>query len=391
MPAIAITDHGVVQAFPDANKVWQDCWSKECAKRKEAGEPAPDKQDFFKVIYGVEAYLVDDLVDIAVGVNGQSMDQTYVVFDLETTGFSPVNDHIIEIGAVRMEKDQIIDRFSTFVNPGVPIPYRIEKLTSINDQMVSASPSIEEVLPKFLEFCKGCVLVAHNARFDVGFIRENCRRMGLPTEYPYVDTMGISRAILPDQSKHTLDALVKVMGVKLNDHHRAVNDAEATAELFLKFLDILEDEKHITDFDALNKMGSASPAAIKHMKTYHAIILAKNNTGRVNLYHLISESHINYFARRPRISKSMFMKYREGLILGSACEAGELYQALEEGQSDDTIERIVSFYDYLEIQPCGNNLFLIASEKVPQVKSLEDIRNINRKIVKQESSSKNQS
>ena len=382
MPAIAITDHGVVQAFPDANKVWQDCWSKECAKRKEAGEPAPDKQDFFKVIYGVEAYLVDDLVDIAVGVNGQSMDQTYVVFDLETTGFSPVNDHIIEIGAVRMEKDQIIDRFSTFVNPGVPIPYRIEKLTSINDQMVSASPSIEEVLPKFLEFCKGCVLVAHNARFDVGFIRENCRRMGLPTEYPYVDTMGISRAILPDQSKHTLDALVKVMGDKLNDHHRAVNDAEATAELFLKFLDILEDEKHITDFDALNKMGSASPAAIKHMKTYHAIILAKNNTGRVNLYHLISESHINYFARRPRISKSLFMKYREGLILGSACEAGELYQALEEGQSDDTIERIVSFYDYLEIQPCGNNLFLIASEKVPQVKSLEDIRNINRKIVK---------
>ena len=382
MPAIAITDHGVVQAFPDANKVWNDCWAKEFARRQEAGEPAPDKQDFFKVIYGVEAYLVDDLVEIVTGANGQGMDQTYVVFDLETTGFSPVNDRIIEIGAVKMINDRIIDRFSTFVNPQVPIPYRIEKLTSINDTMVCDSPAIEKILPKFLDFCKGCVLVAHNARFDVGFIRENCRRQGYPEEFVYIDTMGISRAILPDQNKHTLDALVKVMGVHLSDHHRAVNDAEATAGLFQKFMRILIDQKGITDFDQLNALGNASPAAIKHMKTYHAIILAKNNTGRVNLFHLISESHLTYFARRPRISKRLFMKYREGLILGSACEAGELYQALEEGQPDDVIERIVSFYDYLEIQPCGNNLFLIESDKVPQIKSVEDIQDINRRIVK---------
>ena len=382
MPAIAITDHGVVQAFPDANKVWTDCWAKECVKRQEAGDKNPDKQDFFKVIYGVEGYLVDDLVEIVTGADGQSMDQTYVVFDLETTGFSPVNDRIIEIGAVKMENDRITDRFSTFVNPETPIPYRIEKLTGINDSMVCDSPFISEVLPKFLEFCSGCVLVAHNARFDVGFIRENCRRLGYPEEFVYIDTMGISRAILPDQSKHTLDALVKVMGVHLSDHHRAVNDAEATAGLFQKFLRILIDEKGIKDFDGLNELGNASPAAIRHMKTYHAIILAKNNTGRVNLYHLISESHLTYFARRPRISKRLFMKYREGLILGSACEAGELYQALEEGQPDGEIERIVSFYDYLEIQPCGNNMFLIESDKVPQVKSVEDIRDINRKIVK---------
>lgn len=382
MPAIAITDHGVVQSFPDANKVWGDFWSAEKEKRKENGDKDPDKQDFFKVIYGVEAYLVDDLVEIVTGADGQSIDQTYVVFDLETTGFSPVNDRIIEIGAVKMEKDKITDRFSTFVDPKTPIPYRIEKLTGINDDMVSSSRTIEEILPEFLKFCKGCVLVAHNAGFDMGFIRENCRRLGLPTEYVYIDTLGISRALLPNQSKHTLDALVKVMGVPLNDHHRAVNDAEATAGLFLKFLDILIDKKGIRDFNALNELGSASPAAIKHMKTYHAIILAKNNTGRVNLYHLISESHLNYFSRRPRISKHLFMKYREGLILGSACEAGELYQALEEGQPDGVIERIVRFYDYLEIQPCGNNMFLINEDKVPSVKSVEDIQNINRKIVK---------
>ena len=385
-PAIAITDHGVVQSFPDANHVWEDLWKAEKKKRQENGEEEPDKQDFFKVIYGVEAYLVDDLSDIVTGENiapgagGQQLNQTYVVFDIETTGFSPVTERIIEIGAVKVEDGKITDRFSTFVNPQMPIPYEIEKLTSIRDDMVMDSPTIEVILPQFLEFCKDAILVAHNANFDMSFIRENCRRLEYPDKFTYVDTVGIARVLLPNQAKHTLDAVAKTLNVSLLSHHRAVDDAGATAEIFVKFLPMLE-EKGIQDFAGLNALGKSSPDIIKRLPTYHCIILAKNNEGRMNLYRLISLSHLTYFARRPRIPKSELLKYREGLIIGSACEAGELYRALLDGASDERIARIVEFYDYLEIQPTGNNRFMIDSPKVRNINSMEDILQMNRKIV----------
>ncbi|MDE6517715.1 MAG: PHP domain-containing protein, partial [Acetatifactor sp.] len=234
--AIAITDHGVVQGFTDANHVWDDLWKAEKGKRKEAGEENPDKQDFFKIIYGVEAYLVDDLKEIVTGDAGQDLDADFVVFDIETTGFSPVNNRIIEIGAVKVEHGEITERFSSFVNPDVPIPFEIEKLTGINDSMVMEAPMIHEVLPKFLDFCEGCVLVAHNASFDMSFIMENCRRLGFSDRFTYVDTVGIARILLPNQAKHTLDAVAKTLGVSLENHHRAVDDAEATAHIFVKFI-----------------------------------------------------------------------------------------------------------------------------------------------------------
>ncbi len=380
-PAIAITDHGVLQAFPDANHVWEDLWKAEKAKRKEAGEEEPDKQDFFKIIYGVEAYLVDDLREIVTNDKGQDFKGTFVVFDIETTGFSPVNNKIIEIGAVKVVEGQITERFSAFVNPEVPIPFEIEKLTGIQDDMVIGEPTIDVILPQFLAFCGDAVLVAHNANFDMSFIKENCDRLSIAHDFTYVDTVGIARILLPGQAKHTLDAVAKTLGVSLENHHRAVDDAEATAEIFVKFIPMLEKEDADT-LSKVNAMGKSSPDIVKKLPTYHAIILAKNNVGRMNLYRLVSESHLNYFARRPRIPKSLFQQYREGLILGSACEAGELYRALLDGKPDAEIARIVRFYDYLEIQPLGNNQYMIASEKLPHINSMEDIKEINRKIVR---------
>ena len=379
--AIAITDHGVVQGFTDANHVWDDLWKAEKGKRAEAGEANPDKQDFFKILYGVEAYLVDDLKEIVTGDKGQTLEEDFVVFDIETTGFSPVNNRIIEIGAVKVCSGEVVDRFSTFINPQVPIPFEIEKLTSIRDDMVMEAPLIEEVLPKFLEFCEGCVLVAHNANFDMSFIMENSRRLGLPTEYTYVDTVGIARVLLPNQAKHTLDAVAKTLNISLENHHRAVDDAECTAWIFVKFIKMLA-EQNIFTLAQVNEMGADSVELVRKLPSYHAIILAKNDLGRINLYRLVSQSHLTYFNRHPRIPKSLVMKYREGLILGSACEAGELYRALLDGQSDMQIARLVNFYDYLEIQPCGNNKFMIASEKIRSINSIEDIQNMNRKIVK---------
>ena len=379
-PAIAITDHGVVQAFPDANHVWEDLWKAEKAKRKEAGEDNPDKQDFFKIIYGMEAYLVDDLHEIVTGERGQDFETDFVVFDIETTGFSPVNNRIIEIGAVKVSGGEIADKFSTFVNPDVPIPFEIEKLTGINDSMVIDAPSIEEVLPKFLAFCEGAVLVAHNAEFDMSFIKENAMRQNLKREFTYVDTVGIARILLPHQGKHTLDAVAKTMGVSLENHHRAVDDAGATAEIFVKFIPMLK-ENGADTLAKVNAMGESSPDIIKKLPSYHAIILAENNIGRENLYTLVSESHLNYFSKRPRVPKSLLMKHREGLILGSACEAGELYRAILEGKSESEIARLVNFYDYLEIQPLGNNQFMIASERIPTINSMEDVKDVNRRIV----------
>ncbi len=380
MPAIAITDHGVLQSFPDANHVWEDLWKAEKAKRKEAGEEEPDKFDFFKVIYGVEGYLVDDLNPLVSGDKGQLLSDEIVVFDIETTGFSPVNDRIIEIGAVKVKEGKVKERFSSFVNPERPIPFRIEQLTSINDSMVVDAETIEKVLPEFLDFCGGAVLAAHNAGFDMSFIKENARRRGIARELTYLDTMGIARLLLPGQAKHTLDAVAKTLHLSLENHHRAVDDAECTAEMYLAFLRMLS-ERGIVSLGQLTEAGRSNPEIIKKMATYHVILLAKNNVGRTNLYTLVSKAHLDYFSRRPRIPKSELQKYREGLIIGSACEAGELYKALLDGREETELARIANFYDYLEIQPLSNNEFMIESERIENVHSFEDIKDLNRKVV----------
>ncbi len=380
MPAIAITDHGVLQSFPDANHVWEDLWKAEKAKRKEEGEEEPDKFDFFKVIYGVEGYLVDDLNPLVSGDKGQLLSDEIVVFDIETTGFSPVNDRIIEIGAVKVKEGKVKERFSSFVNPERPIPFRIEQLTSINDSMVVDAETIEKVLPEFLDFCGGAVLAAHNAGFDMSFIKENARRLGIAREFTYLDTMGIARLLLPGQAKHTLDAVAKTLHLSLENHHRAVDDAECTAEMYLAFLRMLS-ERGIVSLGQLTEAGRSNPEIIKKMATYHVILLAKNNVGRTNLYTLVSKAHLDYFSRRPRIPKSELQKYREGLIIGSACEAGELYKALLDGREETELARIANFYDYLEIQPLSNNEFMIESERIENVHSFEDIKDLNRKVV----------
>ncbi|MCX4297142.1 MAG: PolC-type DNA polymerase III [Lachnospiraceae bacterium] len=360
--ALAITDHGCVQAFPDANH-------------------ALEHGDDFKVIYGVEGYLVDDLKEIVTNDKGQSLGDTFVVFDIETTGFSPVTNRIIEIGAVKVENGQITDRFSTFVNPEVPIPFEIEKLTSINDSMVMDAETIETVLPKFLKFVGDAVLVAHNANFDVSFIKENAKRQQIAVNFTYVDTVGIARMLLTGQAKYTLDAVAKTLKISLENHHRAVDDAECTAEIFLKFIEMLAKEEIYT-LEAMNDMGKSSVEAIRKLHSFHIIILAKNQTGRINLYRLVSESHLTYFYKRPLIPKSLIMKYREGLILGSACEAGELFRAILDGQNEEQIACIVDFYDYLEIQPIGNNRFMIESERYRDINSEEDLIALNKRVVK---------
>lgn len=358
--AIAITDHGVVQAFPDAMN-------------------AADKSDL-KVIYGVEAYLIDDLGNAVFSPRGQNLDDTYVVFDIETTGLSKEKEMITEIGAVKVADGKIIERFSTFVNPQRPISAEITKLTGITDDMVKDAPTIENVLPEFLKFCEDTVLVAHNASFDTGFIRIAAERAGLgELHHTIVDTLELARALLPELNKHKLDIVCEHLGVTLNGHHRAVNDAEATAEVFIKFLDMLA-EKKIFTLDEINVLASRT-VNYKKLRAYHAIILVKNYTGLRNLYELVSMAHIDYFFRRPRIPKSKFMQMREGLILGSACEAGELYRALLDGEPKQRIEELVHFYDYLEIQPLGNNKFMIDSPRVENIHSMEDIKNMNRKIV----------
>lgn len=358
--AIAITDHGVVQAFPDAMN-------------------AIGKSDL-KVIYGVEAYLIDDLGSVVTMPRGQSLDDTFVVFDIETTGLSKETESITEIGAVKVVDGKIIDRFSTFVNPERPIPAEITKLTGITNEMVADAPVITEILPKFLEFCQDAVLVAHNANFDTGFIRLNAeRKCGIEVKNTVLDTLELSRALLPELKKHKLDIVCEQLGVSLEGHHRAVNDAEATAEVFLKFIDMLL-EKEIYKVDDINVFSSQT-VNYKKLKAYHAIILAKDYVGLRNLYELISLSHIDYYFRRPRIPKSKLIQHREGLILGSACEAGELYRALLDKKPKQVIEELVNFYDYLEIQPLGNNRFMIESPKVESVHSMEDIIAINKQIV----------
>ena len=359
--AIAITDHGDVQAFPDANHT------------------VPSDSDF-KVIYGVEAYLVDDLKGMVTDSQNQDLDADYVVLDLETTGFSPETNRIIEIGAVKVQNGKIVDKFSTFVNPQVPIPFRIEQLTSINDSMVIDAPVIADILPEFMKFCEGCVMVAHNADFDMSFIKKNCQRLDIPCKPTIVDTVALARVLLPNLNRFKLDTVAKALGVSLENHHRAVDDAGCTAEIFVKFIEMLR-ERGMSTLDEVNAMGTSSVQNVQKMPTYHAIILATCDQGRTNLYKLISLAHIKYYHRRPRIPKSEFIRYRDGLLIGSACEAGELYRAILNGRPEEEISRLVNFYDYLEIQPLGNNAFLVRDEDSP-VASNDDLIEINKKIVR---------
>ena len=385
-PAIAITDHGVVQAFPIANHALEDIdddYRKSYAKEHPDADPAEVKKMSapFKVLYGVEAYLVDDLKQPVRDADDRDISSPAVVFDIETTGFSPEASKIIEIGAVKVENGKIIDRFSTFVNPGVPVPYRIEKLTQINDSMLVDARSITEILPEFLEFCRGCYLVAHNADFDCGFIRKNCADLGLPFEFAYADTVPIARYLLPSLKSYRLETVAKELNVPLENHHRAVDDAECTAEIYLKLVRRME-ESGVCTLEDINKTAVVDAETVKKLPTYHAVILARNETGRVNLYRLISLSHLNYFHTRPRIPKSVYRQYSEGLIISSACEAGELYRSMLRGATDNELANIASFYDYIEIQPVGNNRFMIEAEDIETVTDEEDIRNLNRRIAR---------
>ena len=373
-PAIAITDHGVVQSFPEANHAINP--------RDYDDEEEKQRAKDFKVIYGMEAYLVDDIQEVVTNGKGQSLMDSFVVFDIETTGFSAINDRIIEIGAVKIVGGEITDKFSSFVNPEVPIPFEIEQLTSIRDDMVIDAPKIETVLPEFLEFCEDCVLVAHNASFDVGFIKKNAERQGITIDFTVIDTVGLSRILLPQLSRFRLNTVAKALNVTLENHHRAVDDAGATAEIFIKLCEKLR-EKEITKVDEIDQIGKLSTEAIRKLPSFHTILLAQNDIGRVNLYKMVSLSHLEYFHKRPKIPKSLLNECREGIIVGSACEAGELYNAIISNKSPEYINRIVDYYDYLEIQPLGNNDFMINSDRgnYRNITSREDLININKRIV----------
>ena len=333
-----------------------------------------------KVIYGVEAYLAPDKNAIVTDAKGQSIDTTYCVLDLETTGFSATTEKITEIGIMKFKDGEVIDKFSCFVNPEKHIPQRVSEVTNITDDMVKDAETIEKVFPKMLEFLGDSVIVAHNAGFDVGFLKQNAKRLGYKFDYTYLDTLSLAKDLFPDYKKYKLGKIAENLGIKVEVAHRALDDVDTTVKVFKVMLKMLKERgaKKLEDIDQVSSTEEAKKEGYKKLKTYHAIILAKNYVGLRNLYKLVSLSHIKYFYRKPRILKSLLEKYREGLILGSACEAGELYQAIELGKTDEEIEEIAEFYDYLEIQPIGNNNFLIRNEIV---KDEEALRDINRKIV----------
>ena len=360
--SIAITDHGVVQAFPEAHKL--------------LGVDNPD----MKIIYGVEAYLVPNGTPIVTNDKGQEIDTTYCVLDLETTGFSPKTEKITEVGIMKIKDGKVIDEFSTFVNPEKPIPPKVVEVTNITDDMVQDAETIDKIFPKILEFIDGSVLVAHNASFDMGFLKYNAKQLGYEFDYTYVDTLALSRKIFPDLKKYKLGKIAEYLKIKVEVAHRALDDVDTTVKVYNEMMKILK-ERGATSVKDIGEKASAKGVdseEYKKLRPYHAIILAKNYVGLKNLYKLVSLSHLHYFYKKPRILKSLYKKYSEGLILGSACEAGELYQAIELGRSDEEIEEIAQSYDYLEIQPIGNNEFLIRNGVVADKEALKDI---NRKIV----------
>ena len=360
--AVAITDHGVAQAFPDAMK---------------AADKINKDEEKIKIIYGVEAYFMDDLVESVKGDADTGFDGTFICFDIETTGLSAARDKITEIGAVKVENGVITDTFSTFANPEMPIPQKITQLTGITDDMVKDAPSQSEAVSAFLEFAGDNVLVAHNAPFDTSFIAKACEDMGREYNYTSIDTVAISRAILTDIKNCKLDTVAKFLRLGDFNHHRATDDAEMLARIFINLCQRLTDDYGITKTNDINT--KIAGGDFKKLPTYHQIILVKNKTGLKNLYRLISYSHLNYFYKKPRIPKSELVKYREGLIIGSACCAGQLYMAILGGKPWGELKQIASFYDYLEIQPAGNNSFMIRDGRF---NSVDELHEIDRTIIK---------
>lgn len=360
--AVAITDHGVAQAFPDAMK---------------AADKINKDEEKIKIIYGVEAYFMDDLVESVKGDADTGFDGTFICFDIETTGLSAARDKITEIGAVKVENGVITDTFSTFANPEMPIPQKITQLTGITDDMVKDAPSQSEAVGAFLEFAGDNVLVAHNAPFDTSFIAKACEDMGREYNYTSIDTVAISRAILKDIKNCKLDTVAKFLRLGDFNHHRATDDAEMLARIFINLCQRLTDDYGITKTNDINT--KIAGGDFKKLPTYHQIILVKNKIGLKNLYRLISYSHLNYFYKKPRIPKSELVKYREGLIIGSACCAGQLYMAILEGKPWGELKQIASFYDYLEIQPAGNNSFMIRDGRF---NSVDELHEIDRTIIK---------
>lgn len=360
--AVAITDHGVAQAFPDAMK---------------AADKINKDEEKIKIIYGVEAYFMDDLVESVKGDADTGFDGTFICFDIETTGLSAARDKITEIGAVKVENGVITDTFSTFANPEMPIPQKITQLTGITDDMVKDAPSQSKAVGAFLEFAGNNVLVAHNAPFDTSFIAKACEDMGRKYNYTSIDTVAISRAILTDIKNCKLDTVAKFLRLGDFNHHRATDDAEMLARIFINLCQRLTDDYGITKTNDINT--KIAGGDFKKLPTYHQIILVKNKTGLKNLYRLISYSHLNYFYKKPRIPKSELVKYREGLIIGSACCAGQLYMAILEGKPWGELKQIASFYDYLEIQPAGNNSFMIRDGRF---NSIDELHEIDRTIIK---------
>lgn len=365
--AIAITDHGNVQGFPEAMIALDKMYN---YTKPEEGE------ERFKVIYGMEAYFVNDSASPLYGKYNGAIDDNLVIFDLETTGLSSLSCEIIEFGAIKVAKGEIIDRFSSFVKPTVAISEEITNLTSITNDDVADAPSIEEVLPKFLEFSKGALLVAHNADFDVGFVRAAAKKLDIPFNAPYLDTVGLSRFLNTDLKSHKLDVVANYFGLGNFNHHRAVDDAEMLTQIYFAMVKKMQ-QFDISDFASLVKDIQLNADPLK-LKSYHLIILVKNLVGLKNLYRLVSMGYLNYYYKSPRIPKSELDKYREGLIIGSACSAGELFSAILDNRGESEIEEIASYYDYLEVQPLGNDKYLVDDGELPNIEALKDI---NRRII----------
>ena len=353
--AIAITDHGVVQAFPEA---------------MDAG-----KANGIKILYGVEGYLVEDNAPIIREPNDKDLSQTFVVFDLETTGFSNKNDKITEIGAVKVKNFEIVDRFNELINPEKDIPYKVQELTGITNDLIKDKPTIEEILPKFMEFVGDSVLVAHNAEFDIGFINQKCKEMNIEFKNKSVDTLMLARILLPHLKRFKLNNLTKELGIPLHNHHRAVDDAAATAQIFIKFLEMLEKKgaKKLSDVNEV--LGGID---YTKLKTKHVTLIAQNLVGVKNLYKIVSDAHVNHFYRAPRILKSVLLEHKEGIIVGSACEAGEVFQAVKQNKNDDEIKEIIDLYDYIEVMPIDNNRFMIRNG---EVKDEDELKDLNRRMI----------